>query len=202
MRSYYLWPFASIHASTPIDGKISCAAYLRCHIPVAKYSNLCQLHLDGALAALKSMPARRNPFPQVLVPKQLSWHLPSETKHLEMLQLLRRLTRPENGSFTLLVDTEFHSLKGRAPSLFEICVKVMAWTGQSSTTRSSTKDLKWKRRTSLLTGTGYFAFTEAIKVKAAQIASLLFRSEMPCAQMECNRKHLHTTFCPGPPRTT
>ena len=45
-----------IQVSWPIDGLISCEAYVRCHLPLRQYSQLCEIHYNKVVDALRFVP--------------------------------------------------------------------------------------------------------------------------------------------------
>jgi hypothetical protein len=49
-----VWHSSYIDASHPIDGRISCAAHFRCHLPIASGSYLCAIHTEHAAKSISA----------------------------------------------------------------------------------------------------------------------------------------------------
>jgi hypothetical protein len=47
-----VWHSSYIDAIYPIDGRISCAAHFRCHLPIAAGSYLCAIHTEHAARSI------------------------------------------------------------------------------------------------------------------------------------------------------
>jgi hypothetical protein len=110
----------------PIDGKLSCAAFYRCHLDVVPPATLCVIHLEKAMVVLELLRERNTP---ALPPPHLSyitasdWNLPSESENVVLLNTLRYTTQTPLQQYVLLVHTEFCTLPSCASSIFEVCVK-------------------------------------------------------------------------------
>lgn len=57
----FVWPSGTFHESRSIDGRPSCAASIRCHLPLALNSTLCLIHTERALAALRLVKLPQRP---------------------------------------------------------------------------------------------------------------------------------------------
>jgi hypothetical protein len=113
----------SLGMDSPIDDIESCAAMYRCHLPVSKPSRFYQIHLQLALPLLQIgrppalLAALVNPIPPLT---DVDWRMPINTVQADLLE---KLTSDTMRDHCLLIDTEFVTLKGKAPSLFEVCVQ-------------------------------------------------------------------------------
>jgi hypothetical protein len=112
----------SLGMDSPIDDIESCAALYRCHLPVSKPSRFCEIHLRKALPLIQmgqspaSLAAFVNPVPLLT---EVDWRMPTNTVQAD---LPKKLTSDTRRDHYLLIDTEFVTLKGKAPLLFEVCV--------------------------------------------------------------------------------
>jgi hypothetical protein len=105
---------------SPVNDIESCAALYRCHLPVSKLSRFYEIHLQKALLLLQigQSPAPLVTFVNPIPPlTDVDWRMPTNTVQADLPE---KLTSDTGRDHCLLIDTEFVTLKGKAPSLFEV----------------------------------------------------------------------------------
>jgi hypothetical protein len=118
-----------VKSTNVVDGKPSCSALFRCRLPPKPNSVLCKDHQEPALACFKENSSLHTTIPlktpagvhSPFVVKEDDWRLPTK-QHLNHLELLQRLTDPTETQPLLLIDSEFCTLPGKSPSIFQVAV--------------------------------------------------------------------------------